>query len=110
MISVALVSPQLVTPVNQKLAHSEEFGVPEAAPRPCSFTRPAVSASAEVPVLGPWVLAARIALSPPATTLTPRRLHTLPHWEPRGREAAEKRIFMWCPIGWIAVGEKNGFE
>lgn len=107
MITVALVSPQLVTPVNQKLTHSEEFGEPEAAPRPCSFTH---SASAEVPLLGPWVLAARTALSPPATILTLTRLHTLSHWEPRGREAAGKRIFMWWLIRWIAIGKKMGLN
>lgn len=56
------------------------------------------------PVLGPWVLAARMALSPPATTLTPTRLHTLSHW---GREATGKRIFVWWPIGGIAIGKKK---
>lgn len=90
MITVALVSPQPLTPVNQELTPSEEFGEPEAAPRPCSFSCSAVSVFAEVPVLGPWVLAARTALSPPATTLTPTRLHTPSRWEPRGREAMKE--------------------
>lgn len=46
MIIAALVSSQLVTPVNQKLALSEEFGEAEASPSPCSFTHSAVSVSA----------------------------------------------------------------
>lgn len=111
MIIVALVSPQLLTHVNQKMTQRSLFSAPEkrsqcqaGAFRLCFLTCSVLSASSEVPVLGPCSFTARW-LCPllPLPCLLCYAAHTI------SLVARGKRIFM----SWILGGsqqEKNGVK
>lgn len=99
MIIVALASPQLVTPVNQKLTHTEEFGEPEAAPRPCSFHRLSGKCCCWSPHAG------AMGFSSWDSSVLSSHLPD-PHKAAHIVSLEAQRIFIWWPIGWIAIGKK----